>query len=327
MQTKNTSRFTMTAASFAAVCFLAACGGSGGGDDDSPSSAGVSNEVAEGYAADSASMPVVAADGVDLAVETVEAGLIGAAGGGQVTAQSVDGSRACAGGGTVSWTVTSANPSDEGNGQLDAGEVVDVDYAGCIAADGTTTLDGSLKLTVVARDATSSDLTLLVSGLKLTKPAGSFTVGGGLRLQRETVAVDGGGSERHRTLSAESIAMVTMIGQRESNYRLRDVDWTIVKTYDAGGAFVSRTHDGELTLEADNPRRPDAQLAIATDGVLTVGSDGYVAAGRLVATSLDNQLTATWADASVTITLDLGRDGSIDRTWTITRETWLGRVG
>lgn len=327
MQAKNKSRFMMTAASVAAVCFLAACGGSGGDDDDSPSSAGISNEVAEGYAADSAAMPVVAADGVDLAVETVESGLAAGVARGGVTAQSTSGSRACAGGGTVDWTVTSANPANEGNGQLDAGEVVDATYAGCIAADGTTTLDGSLKVTVIARDATSSDLTLLLSGLKITKPAGSFTVGGGLRLQRETAAVDGGGSERRRTLSSESVAMVTLIGQRESNYNLRDVDWSVVKTYDAGGAFVSRAHSGELTLEADNPRRPDAQLAIATDGALTVGSDGYVAAGRLVATSTENQLSATWAAGSVTITLDLGRDGSIDRTWTITRETLLGRVG
>lgn len=326
MQAKNKSRFTLTAASIAAVCVLAACGGSGG-DDDAPSSAGITNEVAEGYAADSGAMPVVAADGVDLAVETVEAGLAAGVAAGRVTTMAVDGSRACAGGGTVSWTVTSANAGDESNGQLDAGEVVDVDYAACIAADGTTTLDGSLKLTVTARDASSSDLALLLSGLKITKPAGSFTVGGGMRLQRETAAVAGGGSERRRTLSSESIAMATLIGQRESNYNLRDVDWAVVKTYDAGGALVSRSHDGALTLEADNPRRPDAQLAIATDGALTVGSDGYVAAGRLVATSTENQLSATWAAGSVTITLDLGRDGSIDRTWTITRETLLGRVG
>lgn len=326
MQAKNNPRFMKTAATLAAVCLLAACGGSGGDDDDG--TAGISNESAEGYAADSAAMPVVAADGVDLAVEAVEAGLsAGAAGAGGVKIQSVDGSAACAGGGTVSWTVTSLDAEDEANGRLDTGEVVDVEYAACIGADGTTTLDGSLQLTVNERDEDSSDLTLLVSGLELRKPAGSFTVGGGMRLQRETVTLDGGGSERRRTLSSESVAMVTMIGERESNYRLRDLDWTVVKTYDAGGAFVSRTHDGELTLEADNPRRPDAQLAIDTDGALTVGADGYVAAGRLVATSNEHELTATWADASVTITLDLGRDGSIDRSWTITRDTLLGRIG
>jgi hypothetical protein len=324
MQAKNNPRFMKTAATLAAVCLLAACGGSG---DDDDGTAGISNESAEGYAADSAAMPVVAADGVDLAIETVESGLAAGAAGGEVGAQSVDGSRACAGGGTVSWTVTSLDAEDEANGRLDAGEVVDVEYAACIGADGTTTLDGSLQLTVNERDDDSSDLTLLVSGLELRKPAGSFTVGGGMRLQRETVALDGGGSERRRTLSSESVAMVTMIGERESNYRLRDLDWTVVKTYDAGGAFVSRTHDGELTLEADNPRRPDAQLAIDTDGALTVGTDGYVSAGRLVATSNEHELTATWAAGSVTITLDLGRDGSIDRSWTITRDALLGRVG
>lgn len=325
MQAKNKSRFTMTAASLAAVCLLAACGGSGG-DDDDDSPAGISNEVAEGYAADSAAMPVVTADGVDLAVETVEAGLAAQAAAGGVQAQSVDGGTACAGGGTMDWTVTSLDAEDEGNGRLDAGEVVEVEYSACATADGTT-LDGSLKLTVNERDEDSSDLTLLVSGLEITKPAGRFTVGGGLRLQRETETLDGGGSERRRTLSAESLAMVTMIGERESNYRLRDLDWTVVRTYDASDAFVSRTHDGELTLEADNPRRPDAQLQIDTDGALTVGADGYVAAGRLVATSTEHELTATWADGSVTITLDLGRDGSIDRSWTLTRDALLGRVG
>ncbi|WP_200228334.1 hypothetical protein [Rubrivivax gelatinosus] len=327
MQTKNKSRFQLTAATLAAVCFVAACGGSGGDDDDDNAGA-LSSEVAEGYVADSAAMPVVAADGVDLAVETLEAGLAaGALGSGQVRAQSVDGSMACAGGGTVSWTVVGADAGNEGNGRLDAGEVVDVDYAACIGADGTTTLDGSMQLTVTARDDSSSDLALLVSGLKVSKPAGSFTVGGGVRVQRQTTALDGGGSRRERELSGEAVVLVASIGGRESNYRLNSYDWTVVKTYDAGGALTGRTHDGQLTLQSDTPRRPDAQIEIESDGALTIGSDGYVAAGRFVATTTNDELTATWADGSVTLTLDLGKDGSIDRTWTVTRDQLKAQLG
>ncbi|MBZ8144086.1 hypothetical protein CLD22_30410, partial [Rubrivivax gelatinosus] len=182
---------------------------------------------------------------------------------------------------------------------------------------GTTTLDGSMQLTVTARDDSSSDLALLVSGLKVSKPAGSFTVGGGVRVQRQTTALDGGGSRRERELSGEAVVLVASIGGRESNYRLNSYDWTVVKTYDAGGALTGRTHDGQLTLQSDTPRRPDAQIEIESDGALTIGSDGYVAAGRFVATTTNDELTATWADGSVTLTLDLGKDGSIDRTWTV----------
>jgi len=51
------------------------------------------------------------------------------------------------------------------------------------------------------------------------------------------------------------------------------------------------------------------------------------AAGSFVIVTTNNKITGVWADGSITLTLDMGNDGTVDRTWTLTRAQFNGEAG
>jgi len=320
-----------TLAATAAAALLAACGG-GGYDADT----GLSTEVAQGYAADAASMPVQAATGVDASVVALEAAL--AASGTSASREQPQvsallettlpgGTVACANGGTLTWGVSGGTSQTQLNGQLDAGESYVVTYAACGTGSGVV-LDGAVTLAVTARSSSASDLTLTATALQQTTAMGQFVLDGSQRWQRSVVATSGGGTQVTGQLSSSgSITLASTISARRASYTLNSLDWTVVKTFDANGALVSRTHQGNLSLAASTPRRPNATLQISTQGALTLASDGLAAQGGFVVVTRYDKITGNYGSGTVTLMLDIGNDGSIDRTWTLTRPTFNGEAG
>ncbi len=325
------------AAATVAVALLAACGG---GDDEN----GLSLQNAQGYAADGATMPVAAATGVDSATQTLESSLAAAAAAsaGRETAQSagmtpqdVSVSHACPNGGTIAWTVTGGTPTTQGNGQLDAGETYAVTYTHCGTADAdSSVLDGSTSLVVTTRTSTELDFTHTTSNLTLTTVTGAtYALSGSTRVQRSETTTTGGGRQVTRHITSPGISLVSHVplsggGTRDASYNLRSYDWTVTRTYDAGGALVSRSHAGSLVADAHTPRRPDASLQITTEGTLTLnGGDGATASGSFTIITSRNTIACTYGGGVATLTLDIGNDGKIDRSWTLTRTTFLGEAG
>jgi hypothetical protein len=323
-------RSNYAVAALAVTVLLAACGGGGDAGD---TSFGMSAETAQGYAADGSAMPVTAATGLDSAAVALEAGLATSA-----TANATrniqsarplataSASATCVGVGSVAWTVT-GDASTLGNGQFDSGESYSVTYTGCVA-DGGATLDGSLTLAVGSgKTSTHLPLTLTATNLRTTTVQGQFVLNGSVSSTRDLVDVAGGGTEYTVHHTSNGVTLQSTIGARNASYNLTSWDWTVVRTYSAANLLTARTHQGTLTMDASTPRRPNATLSLTTQGALTLGDDGWAAAGSFVVVTMNNKITGVWASGSIALTLDLGNNGTVDRSWTITRTTFNGEAG
>lgn len=313
----------------AAVCAAALLSACGGGDDNG----GLSQQVAQGYAADATTMTVLAASSMDGAATVLETALA-------TTATAADGSRMrpadltlpggsapCAAGGTVEWGITGGSADTYFNGRLDAGETYFITYDQCATGEAGQVLDGSLTLAVTAASSSATDLTLTATALTTTTPRGTHVLDGSQRRQRTVADLGGGAREVTARLTASGVSMATSINGRQASYTLRGLDWTVVRTFDTTGALVQRTHAGTLDLVASTPRRPAATLQVTTQGTLTLGDDGLAGAGGFTVVTSDNRIVCTYGSGTVTLQLDLGNNGSIDRSWTLQRPAYDGEAG
>ena len=315
---------------------LAACGGGGGAD----SSLTATN--AQGYAADSATMSVSAASSADSSISTIETALTAtlaptAAGAPQMQAQatasavSTGGSGTCANGGSVSWTVTAPTLALATNGQFDSGESYSVTYTNCGSPDGDAVLDGNATLVVNTRTATTVDITHSTTALTLTTLTGKWVTSGSTHAVRSVVDTSSGGVQFTSQFTSSGITLDSTIGARQAHYALKSLSWTVVRTYDATGVLTARSHQGSVAIDASTPRRPNATLQVTTNGALTVGSDGLATSGSFSLITAHDTIACTYGSGSgsgsVTLTLDLGSDGKIDGTWTLTRTVFNGEAG
>jgi hypothetical protein len=319
------------AAAALASLLLAACGG--GGD-----LAGLSTEVAQGYGADAAGMPVSAGESVVSAAEALESSVAIAAVSASIQAApdrmqiesvlplaTATASAACAGGGTAAWTVD--GPAGTlGNRLLDAGETYTVTYSNCATLGGPV-LDGSVQWVVAARSLSASDITVTMTNLRSVTAVRTATLNGSARLQRTTVLDVNGGRTTTAVISSPGMTLASVIGTRNANYTLNSYNWTVVRTFNGAGALTARTHSGSLSLAASTPRRPNATLDITSQSALAVDSNGLVASGSFSVITDRNKITGTYGTGTIALTLDLGNDGSVDRTWTLTRQVFEGEAG
>ena len=321
-----TRSITRTAPALAALLALAACGGGGGLDDS------LSAEVAQGYAADAATMPVSATNSVDAATGALETALGTAttADAPSMQAQALaepqaTGGTSCVLGGSIAWTVT--GPADTlGNGRLDAGETYTVTYTGCVT-DAGTTLDGSMQLAVATRTTSAIDFTVTATGLKATTANAVYQLDGNLREQRSSVTTPVGGTQVTGAVSSSGITLLTTRGTRQATYQLRSLNWTVVRTYSSTGTLQTRTHAGSLEMTANTPRRPAASLSITTQGTLTVLADGFAGAGSFTVRTARDTIACTYGNGTAVLTLDRGNDGTINRSWTLQRTDFIDAAG
>lgn len=313
---------TRTLPALAALLFVAACGGGGDGD-------GLATEVAQGYAADAATMPVSTTDTVDAATTVLENALAAtqtasADAQAQAVAQpQATGSASCLQGGSVEWTVTGPS-STLGNGQLDAGETYAVTYTHCVN-DAGTEFNGTMQLAVTLRAPSAVDFTVTASNLQAVTAAATYLLNGNLTEQR-SVATSGATSVVTGEVSSTGITLVTTRGTRQATYQLQSLDWQVVRTY-VNGVLQTRTHQGSLSLSANTPRRPAASLAISTQGTLTISADGFANAGAFTVRTARDTITCTYANGTAVLSLDRGSDGTVDRQWTVTRPLFIDSAG
>lgn len=328
----------------AALLALAACGG-GAGDGGSDNAA-VSDDTAQGYAADAAIMPATAGAALSAATAALQAAvatpaaaaakpadaasaeaLQAASGGSAALATTATTSVPCALGGSVSWVASGLPLAELLNRRLDAGETYDISYNACGTAITGVVLSGTAKVVVNAADASGFDLATTATTLTATTPHGRFVLDGAWQHRLSTGTDASGATTRANRLATASATLTSTIGARQARYELRDMDWTVTDTFDAGDRFVSRAHNGHLELFASTPRRPSATLGVATIGTLLIGSDGLAVSGGFSLMAGGDKWSVTYGSATVTIALDIGNDGSTDRTWTLQRLVFHGDAG
>ena len=314
----------------ATAALIAGCGGGGTGSSDELDQA-LSSDTAQGYAADAQAMPMSAATTVQLATLALEAALT--SGPAPVPAPSSQASSfsfvaPCNNGGSISVGIAGGSAEQRANGVLDAGETYTISFAQCGHLDNRGVLDGSLSVVVTAFSVSQADLTHSANALRLTSTQGRYTLQGTVREQRSTTATRGGGTRLGSQLTSSGLGLQSQVGGLTGSYELRALDWTVVCLLDSTGTLLRRSHQGSLSLAASTPRRPHATLQVLTQGTLVAGDDGlYAAQGSFILATHRDRIAVTYGSTTVTLELDLGNNGSIDRRWTLPRVSFDGQAG
>jgi hypothetical protein len=226
-------------------------------------------------------------------------------------------------------SITGGTPESEVNGRLDAGEVYQVSFAACSGAGGFAQLDGALSMTVESASGDSAngtlDLSMTATNLSLTLPHGGAMLNGSTERQYG-VSTDADGTVHLSShFTSTSLTLATHYFSRASTFTLSDAD--IVRTATvAGGALQSSTINGHHTLSGVLPNATFS-YSVATTGGVTYAADGTPTAGQWTITLPDTIVGVTVAAGTATITIDRGKDGTIDRTITISVPQLVSSAG
>ena len=315
---RRTARYPLTLLCAAA---LAACGGGGSSTrDDTGEPLGV--DTATGYSANATlasgdagtvlDTGVLAAQSVVATQATVAAAHESAQGASAlaVTNVTVD----CAGGGSAVLSITGGTAGSLLNGRLDAGEVYTLTFMDCSGAAGAAAVNGSLTMTVVAADANTLSITTEAVALSAALPRGSVTLNGSTA---RTVSSTTSGAITQLTshFTSESLGLTTHYNGRTADFSLSAVDITRQATLVDGvlqGSSINGTHTMGLTLPNGS-----ARYTVATQGSATYGPTGLPVGGTWTITLPHAAVGLAIANALATITIDQGKDGTIDRSITV----------
>lgn len=307
-----------TLSAIVAAALLAACGG--GGSDTSTDAAAIDDPTATAYSANATLTASDATSTADAAVLTAQALAAGAA---SSMASGAATTYNCAGGGSATISVSGGTPANWGNGKFDAGEIYQVSYAACKGAAGWAALDGSATLSVNAASGDSSNgslsLALAVTNLSVTTPRGTATLNGN-STRDLTVTTDASGTVHLSShYVAPSFTWTTHYQGRSSTFTLSAVDIQRDATF-VGGVLQSSSIAGTHTLSATLPNGAFS-YTVATNGGVTYAADGTPLSGSWTITLPQTLIAVSVSSANgigtATVTVDRGKDGTIDRTFTL----------
>jgi hypothetical protein len=304
----KTARFALSPL----LALLAACGGGG---DDAGSTANVSQETAQAMSANSAVVPADSTEAAATVLTTTQAVVAG----GQASQ-----TFSCAGGGTALFTVTGGSLASVTNGVLDAGEVYSVSYAACRGSAGAASLDGTATLTVVSAAAGATEVNTATQGIVVTLPQRTLTLNGNSVLS-QTVATNGATTTTTSRWTSPQIVVTSQRNARSSSFTLTDIDLSrsIAVT---SGVISARSSSGTHTMNAVLPNASWA-ITTATQGAVSFDANGVPTQGSWTITLPNNRIGVSVVPGTVTVTVDYGADGTIDRTYTFNATTLAAEAG
>lgn len=302
---------------------LAACGGGGGGGHLDQ---GLSQSQAESDAGNGSQLPNHSAGALDNVFDTTQ--LVATAAG---TLGTVDGAVvACPGGGTATITVTGGTSESRLNGQFDTGEHDTLQFAQCRGAADFAQLDGTVDIDVISAADTGTgravQLALSLQSLQVTLSLGTLSLDGQADLSRTLVDGAAGATTTTSELTATALTAATTFNHRAARFDLADVDLTRIVDK-VGGVTTDSSLAGQLTLSGTAGGFHFSDVQIATDGATTYDADGHPVAGAWTAVHGATTVYVTLADGIVTVKLDRGSDGTIERTWTFALQHLLDEEG
>lgn len=323
----------------AALLALTACGG-GGGDDSSTDSGSLSSEAATDYAADATVVTAETATALEVGVSTAQAVTAAQAEGagaaasssrsmaassstggssGSATAQAVANVPvSCPGGGTAQITITGGTALSVLNGVFDSGETYALTFTDCRGSAGAAAVNGSLALTVTGVSGAEVAVQATAANFAVASSRGRVTLDGGASWRgSQSVLTDGAGTTTTLTsaLNAERIAVTTAWGARSSSFALSAVATQRSSTW-LNGALQSASMSGTWTVSATLVNG-SFSATVATSGSTTCAADGTPSAGTWRIALPTAALELSVGAGSATLKVDEGKNGSVDRSYTV----------
>ncbi|NDY93083.1 hypothetical protein [Ideonella livida] len=327
-----------------ALACLGACGGGGGEEAED---AAVTDEAsAQAYVAVAATSAQSVSAGLESAATLAETAAAetataqAAAASGRRQAQAANDRTVtapatwdCPGGGSLTLTVQ-GTATGVLNGQPDSGEVYALDFAQCVSADGVV-LTGGARLsydTATVAEEGGTTRQLRTGRLQATALAASATSVDGERALAVTLdgtvqfsrqvdqqVDDSGVTEQRQTHLAGSGLAMTVATTRGGSQRwqLDDLDLSRQTQWQADSFSAGQLHGGwTLSLPARG-----WQMSTRIDSTLALDAQGALVSGRWVVTLPRVILDSSAAAGVVTVQVDQGADGSVDKTysWTLGR--------
>jgi hypothetical protein len=286
------------------VAMLAACGG--GSDAPAPSNNNVSADGAKNAAANSTAIPNDSATALSAIITATEA--VVAAGSASVTI-------ACPGGGTAVYMVTGPNAALLLNHQLDQGENYSLVFNACRSANGAATVNGAVTLNVTAKTADTITLDTAHNNVVVSLPHGDLMLNGASTLTR-TIQTVGNMQTITTHWVTPNFSVVSHRNGRTTSFTYSNVDITrtVVLT---NGQFTSASYNGTSTLSWGWPGG-SFSVTFATQGTVGCAEDGTPTQGTITITLPNDRITISVVPGTVTVTVDFGKDGIIDRTYVFT---------
>jgi hypothetical protein len=219
----------------------------------------------------------------------------------------------CAGGGQATMTISGADAAQHLNGQLDAGEVYQIAFVDCRAGVGQALLDGNVTMTVLSSAGAAASVNVSTTTLIASVPHGKLSFIGSAGVQRS--AVDGNAADLSTRVTAASLNISTDFNGRTGNFTLSNVDLTRQVSH-AAGAPPSTSYSGTHSLSGTIGGHT-VEYAVATQGGVAFNAKGAPTQGTWLLTLPQQILTVGVENATATIEIDEGKDGSVDHSFAV----------
>jgi hypothetical protein len=295
---------------------LTACGGGGGGGI--VAALATTEQAAASYSANSSTIASDTSTALDTSVQTAQA--VVATQPSSVASVPV----ACPGGGTALLTITGGTAASVVNGVLDTGEVYQLVFTSCRGAVGAAAVTGTLSMTVQTASATALALALNTADLAVALPRGLVKLNGSVNRQLSSTTT-GGATQFTSQLSIPSISVATQFNARSSVFTLSDVNIARQVTT-LNGLPQSTSYNGTHTLAATLPNGAFS-FTVSTQGNVSYSASGVPISGAWTLALPNTQITTSVNNVQATITIDEGKDGSIDKTFVTPVTTLMEDVG
>lgn len=221
----------------------------------------------------------------------------------------------CPGGGSATIKITGGTPASVLNGKPDAGEEYAIHFTQCQAATGTPSVNGSLSMAVVGINGTSAQLALNLADVSVKLSRGTVGLSGSINWQGSSTTTEGSTSV-NSALQVASLGMTTSFGERTGSFELRHVDVTRASQWTLG-APVSGSVNGSYTIASSRPNN-SFEATVVTSGSTQYGADGTPSSGHWGIAFPTWSMDMDVSSQAVTLSIDQGKDGKAEKTYTTT---------
>jgi hypothetical protein len=293
-----------------AVMVLTACGGGGSSSDSSSSTDSSSSDSATASV-----VPTESAQAMDAVMTTSQSLIASSNAGSGLT---------CPGGGTASYTLTGTD-----NKAIESGEIYAFTFVNCKGAAGAIAVNGSATMTVTTVTAGLSAkvyANLTLTQLQAVLPLSTVTLNGVVSANSTFLYKSGSsaGSSLDSSLTASGLAVSRATASRTVSYTVNALNLSQLSYFDGSGNVTSSQVSGSATLSTSRPAGTFSATLSMTSAVTFSG--GIPTSGQWVVTLPTSSLTANASNGSLSVAVDLGKNGSVDYSHTFVPGTWASSV-